>query len=173
MPRPPRSLILSLVHLAYSLCWFLTSIFAYLLAGQLVQQPIPMTNVCTDFGTPTSGTGYLAGAWADFPVDDAGIQAILNVNAERTFWVGYDAGGFAWPTEDVHPILTVTLWLEDGSERWFEVYWSEQTPDRYYALPYDDPTPRADADGQHFGTHPCTAILMTEVEYTALRAALL
>lgn len=127
----------------------------------------PFINVCPQFGVPVAGQGYDTTTWTDYSLDTKAIQAVLNINAERSFWVGYENGGFAW-TNDVMPELTLTFTMVDGSERWLDVFWSEQTPDAYYALPFANTTPYADQNGEHYGTHPCAAILMTEQEYLAL-----
>ncbi len=137
----------------------------------LVPTNTPMINVCPQFGVPVSGTGYDTTNWTDYNLDAQAIQAVLNINSDHSFWVGYENGGFAW-TSDVMPELTLTFTMADGSERWFDVFWSEQTPDAYYALPFANPTPYADANGEHYGTHPCAAILMTGVEYQTLISAL-
>ena len=126
-----------------------------------------LIDVCPQFGVPVSGTGYDSTTWTDYELDAQAIQAVLNINAERSFWVGYENGGFAW-VNDVMPELTLTLTMADGSERWLDVFWSEQTPNNYYVLPFADPIPYADANGEHYGTHPCAAILMTDSEYQAL-----
>lgn len=131
----------------------------------------PMIQICPQFGTPVTGTGYDTETWTDYQLDAQAIQVVLNVNADRSFWVGYENGGFAW-TNDVAPLLTLTFVMADGTERWFDVFWSGQTPDAYYALPFANPTPYADANGEHYGTHPCAAILMTAAEYAALIEAL-
>ncbi len=133
--------------------------------------PTPLIGVCPQFGVPVSGTGYDTETWTDYDLDAQAIQAVLNIKADHSFWVGYANGGFAW-TSDVMPALTLTFTMADGSERWLDVFWSEQTPDAYYALPFANVIPYAEADGSHFGTHPCAAILMSRAEYLALRAAL-
>ncbi len=144
---------------------------AFFIAIVLQVGSTPLINVCPQFGTPVSGTGYDTRDWTDYELDAQAIQSVLNINADHSFWVGYENGGFAW-TNDVMPVLTLTFAMADGSERWLDVFWSEQTPDTYYALPFANPTPYADANGEHFGTHPCAAILMTRAEYEALIAAL-
>lgn len=144
---------------------------AFFIAIVLQVGSTPLIAVCPQFGTPVSGTGYDTRDWTDYTLDAQAIQAVLNINADHSFWVGYANGGFAW-TNDVMPALTLTFTMADGSERWLDVFWSEQTPDAYYALPFANPTPYADANGEHFGTHPCAAILMTAAEYEALLAAL-
>jgi hypothetical protein len=120
----------------------------------------PLINICPQFGIPVSGTGYDTETWTDYTLDFQAIQAVLNINSERSFWVGYENGGFAW-VNDVMPLLTLTFIAEDGSERWLDIFWSEQTPDTYYVLPFANVVPYADANGDHYGTHPCAAILMT------------
>lgn len=132
----------------------------------LWQLHAPLLDVCPAFGVPTSGTGYDTATWTDYTLDAAAIRAVLAIDGE-SFWVGYERGGFAWP-DDVEVALTLTF---DGGQ-WLDVYWSAQTPNVYYALPFADPAPRADANGAHYGTHPCAAILMTERDYAALIAAL-
>lgn len=93
------------------------------------------------------------------------------MQAGPSFWVGYENGGFAW-VNDVMPLLTLTFIAEDGSERWLDIFWSEQTPDTYYVLPFANVVPYADANGDHYGTHPCAAILMTAPEYQSLLRSL-
>lgn len=144
----------------------LIALFALL--GQL---SAPLAVVCPAFGVPISGMGYDTETWTDYRLDEQAIQAVLNINAERSFWAGYENGGFAWP-DDVRPALALTFTVTDGSERWLDVFWSAQTPEVYYALPFADPTPRADAEGNHYGTHPCAAVLMTPAEYDALLDAI-
>lgn len=145
--------------------------FALLLALLLMTADSHLIDVCPQFGVPITGTGYDSTTWTDYELDAQAIQAVLNINAERSFWVGYENGGFAW-TDDVMPELTLTFTMADGSERWLDVLWSEQTPDAYYALPFANTTHYADANGEHWGTHPCAAILMTNAEYQALLEAL-
>lgn len=137
----------------------------------LLQLHTPLIGACPAFGVPTSGTGYDTETWTDYTLSPQDIQAVLNIDADRSFWVGYENGGFAW-TNDVAPLLTLTFTMADGSERWFDVFWSERTPGTYYALPFANTLAYADVNGQHYGTHPCAAILMSEQEYRALIAAL-
>lgn len=137
----------------------------------LWQLVTPLAVACPAFGVPTSGTGYDTVTWTDYHLDAAAISAVLQLDASHSFWAGYEAGGFAWP-DDVRPELALTFTMADGSERWLDVFWSEQAPDAYYALPFANPTPYADSNGEHYGTHPCAAILMTGTEYEALIAAL-
>lgn len=133
----------------------------------LWQLVTPLSAACPAFGVPISGTGYDTATWTVYELDAVAIRAVLQLDASRSFWVGYAAGGFAWP-DDVRPELALTFTMADGGERWLDVFWSPETPSTYYALPFADPTPRADAYGQHYGTHPCAAFVMTSAEYAAL-----
>lgn len=121
-----------------------------------------MIDVCPAFGVPVSGGGYDR-TFVDYELSSEAIDAVLHIDASESFWVGYERGGFDWP-EDVEPVLTLSF---DGGQ-WLDVWWSAQTPDVYYALPFADPTPRADGAGEHYGTHPCAAIRMTAEDFTAL-----
>lgn len=141
---------------------------AFLLVLQL---HTPLINVCPQFGVLVAGEGYDTATWTDYQLDAAAIQAVLNINAARSFWVGYENGGFAWAS-DVQPVLTLTFSAADGGERWLDVFWSARTPDAYYALPFANTVAYADSNGEHYGTHPCAAVLMTAAEYQALMTAL-
>lgn len=132
---------------------------------------ITLAAICPAFGVPISGTGYDLPALNEYTLTADGIDALLNLDASHSFWIGYAAGGFAMPS-DAADVLRLTLTTADGGERWFDVLYSEATPGVYYALPFANTTAYADTSGQHFGTHPCAAILMTAAEYHALLEAL-
>ena len=140
-----------------------------LLQLQTLQTPI-LIDVCPAFGVPVSGGGYDR-AFVDYALDADGIDAVLNIDAGDSFWIGYENGGFDWP-QDVQPVLQLTLVMADGDESWLDVWWSAQTPDVYYALPFANTVAYADAQGEHYGTHPCAAIRMTAAEFERLREAI-
>lgn len=129
-----------------------------------------IVDVCPQFGDIVAGGGYDA-QFVEYALDVDTINALLSMPADESFWVGYENGGFEWPP-DVRPVLTLTLVGVDGDERWIDVFWSEKTPERYYALPFPISTPYADSNGEYFGTHPCAAVVWTAVQYTALIAEL-
>ena len=125
--------------------------------------------VCPAFA-PVSGGGY-DHSWTEYAVNADGIAAIMALDTSRSFWLGYDAGGFAMPA-DATDALRLTLYTEDGRELWFDVLWSEATPDTYYALPFAVTEAYADANGEHYGTHPCAAFTLTRAQFARLLAAL-
>lgn len=138
-----------------------------LVTALVLQTSSTLIGVCPSFGVPVNGTGYDTTTWTDYELDAEDIRTIINLQAGPSFWVGYENGGFAW-TNDVMPELTLTFTASDGTERWLDVFWSEQTPDVYYVLPFSNPTPYADSNGEHYGTHPCAAFTITTAQYAAL-----
>ena len=136
----------------------------------LIALLITLAAVCPAFGVPVSGVGYDR-AWNEYTLTESGIDALLNLDASQSFWVGYEHGGFAMPG-DASDVLRLTLTTADGGERWFDVLYSEATPGVYYALPFANTQAYADSAGEHFGVHPCAAFTLTEADYHTLLEAL-
>ena len=143
--------------------------FAILFA-LILQVYIPLSAVenCEAFGVPVSGVGYDS-AWREYMLTADGIAAVLALDASRSFWVGYERGGFAPAYFESEPALTLTLYTVGGGERWVDI---TEAGGVYYVLPFANTVAYADANGEHYGTHPCAAILMTGAEYEALLGAL-
>ena len=140
-----------------------------ILFALLLQTYTPLSAIpnCAAFA-PVSGSGYDS-AWTEYAVTDAGIAAIMALDTSRSFWVGYDNGGFDAAFMDADPALTLTLTTADGREQWFDVYAGDGV---YYALPFAVTEAYADVNGDHYGTHPCAAFVMTEQMYRALLRSL-
>lgn len=134
------------------------------------QLSLPLIDVCPQFGTPTTGTGY-DNTGQEYTLGTEAIRAVLDISTARSFWVGYEQGGFAWPA-NARPVLSLSMWLEDGGERWLDAYWSPDTPDLYYVLAFYRTDTYTDANGQHEGQHPCQAVLLTAADYDRLIDAL-
>jgi hypothetical protein len=126
-----------------------------------------LLDICPAFGVPDSGVGYDR-AYVEYALDADAINALLAIDGD-SFWVGYERGGFAW-ADDVQPVLTVTLWMADGDERWIDVYGAASTPEVYYVLPYANTVAYADSNGEHWGTHPCAAVTISAGEFEAIMA---
>lgn len=86
---------------------------AFFIAFVLQVGSVPLIHICPQFGVPVSGTGYDTDTWTDYTLGPQAIQAVLNIDARRSFWIGYENGGFAW-TNDVAPLLTLTFTMADG-----------------------------------------------------------
>ncbi len=138
----------------------LSILFAFLF------QVTPLIDICPQFGVPVSGVGYDA-AFTEYVVTD--MSAVVGLPAGDSFWIGYDNGGFAAPYFDSEPALTLTLYTADGGERWLDVTVADGV---YYVLPYATTEPYTDANGEHYGTHPCAAFTITGDEFARLLAAL-
>ncbi len=138
-------------------------VFAFLL-----QVTSPLINMCPQFLIPVTGNGYDAN-WNEVTLDSLAIQALLNLPAGNSFWLGYERGGFAPAYFESEPALTLTLYTADGGERWIDV---TEHAGVYYVLAYAQTVAYADANGEHFGVHPCAAFTLTESEYQAFMEAL-
>lgn len=125
--------------------------------------PLASVPSCAAFA-PVSGGGYDA-VFTEYTVTDAGIAALMALDTSSSFWVGYDNGGFNVEFLEATPALTLTLYTADGRELWFDVF---EHAGVYYALPFAVTTAYTDANGEHMGTHPCAAFVMTEQMYRAL-----
>ena len=104
-----------------------------------------------------------------FPLPPLLVVLRLALDTSRSFWLGYDSGGFAAAYFDSDPALTLTLAAADGGERWLDI---TEHAGVYYVLPYAMTTAYADANGEHYGTHPCAAFTITGDEFARLLAAL-
>lgn len=120
--------------------------------------------LCSGYGMPIVGEGYDS-EWNSYSLNRATIELIEAVPLGESFWLGYGQGEFDWPAT-VDQVLNLTFYTTDGREHWYEVYAAEGD---YYALIYSDPLPRADANGDHYGTHPCLAVRLEPSAYTLLR----
>ncbi len=101
-------------------------IFAFLL------QVNTLIDVCPAFGIPVTGGGYDAN-WNEITLDSLAIQALVNLLAGNSFWLGYERGGFAPAYFESDPALTLTLYTADGGERWIDV---TEHAGVYYVLAY-------------------------------------
>ncbi len=72
---------------------------------------ITLAAICPAFGVPVSGSGYDS-AWNEYTLTADGIAAVLALDASRSFWVGYDHGGFtpAYFESEENRALTLTLY---------------------------------------------------------------
>lgn len=86
------------------------------------------------------------------PEDIPSWQGILG----QSVWVGYEQGGFDIP-DDTADYFTIYAVGEAGNEVQIWVWEAPSTPDWLYVLPFNNTTPYSDANGEHFGVHPCGA----------------
>lgn len=137
-------------------------VFAFLLQAQ------PLSTICPAFGVPVTGVGYDA-AFTEYTVTPEAVAAILSLDTSRSFWLGYDHGGFDPVYFESEPALTLTLYTADGGERWLDV---TEHAGVYYVLPYVTTTAYADANGDHYGTHPCAAFTISADAFARLLATM-
>ena len=117
-----------------------------------------LVNFCADFGTPLSLSIF---DWATGSTTNLSDEAIARIpltwDASADLWQGYESDHPFNQPDDAHQRWNLKLYLPDGTERWIVIYESAQTPQTYYTYVFVTTAPFADAQGQHFGNHPCRA----------------
>lgn len=76
-------------------------------------------------------------------VDDENWNRVVGEN----IWVGYENGGFDMPRSYIYGVVQ----FDNGTELW--VYYSRETPEYYYVMPFRNLKPHGDP----YGVHPCGA----------------
>lgn len=71
-----------------------------------------------------------------------------------SIWLGYGAGGYVVP-EDCELVFKIGGVGEEGQRVLVWVWWAESQPDTFWVFPFRNIQPYADANGQHYGIHPC------------------
>lgn len=121
--------------------------------------------VCHDLITPSRILAQNPATRRFVEVDAAAqIEALLGWGGESN-WQGYERGGWIVPPE--HSLSMMYLYPANYDEQanpWgFQmiiVYASGIYPDLVLPMVFTNMTPFADANGNHFGTHPCYAFVM-------------
>jgi len=85
----------------------------------------------------------------------AEMARLRRIRSLSSFWAGYDAAKPFNTPDDEQPLLRIR-----SSNEIPEIALSKanSTPDLIYAYVFADVTPHADANGKHFGSHPCAAV---------------
>lgn len=87
------------------------------------------------------------------PLTDAQLEAIAAIEGE-SIWIGYEHGGWDYP-DGIEAMSFTRYWIfgkRDGVKFWVILYigaeWS-------YGFTFANTEPYADANGEHYGQHPC------------------
>lgn len=92
-------------------------------------------------------------------VGRAWFNDLMAIEGNQNAWVDTaEYGYFIWP-DDTNIHVQIWLNLKDDSVDTpvILLYYSEQTPDVFYALSFHDLRATTDANGEHLGQHPCAA----------------
>lgn len=124
-----------------------------------------LANYCGEFGSPVSLRLFDWTTGSTVSLSDESIARVpLSWDASKTIWRGYrSARPFDQP-DDAREHWKVNLFLPDGSERWIDILISPTTPDVYYVYSFERTDPFADANGEHYGFHPCRAFSIAAAE---------
>jgi hypothetical protein len=95
------------------------------------------------------------------------FNRLMNIESSEYAWVDTESYGyFTWP-DDVGIYAQVWLNLQDSDKDTpvILLYYSQQTPDVFYALSFHDLIATTDDNGNHLGQHPCAAWVVETSEF--------
>ena len=101
--------------------------------------------------------GELVIACLDVPLTEFGNWQHVK---GKSIWIGYDKGGFDIP-DDWYFLPDVVFDTSKG-KRYLWVIAAPSTPGDIYVFPFKSMEPYADANGEHYGVHPCGAYRVTD-----------
>jgi hypothetical protein len=128
-----------------------------------------VASYCDDFGTPVSIQIFDWNDWSTVNLTNALVaQLPIRWDASGDLWRGYQAAKPFEQPDDTRDRWRLTLHRADGSERWIQIAQSASTPSMLYAYAFQNLTPYADANGNHFGYHPCRAFALPSSEMDVL-----
>ncbi len=120
-------------------------------------QPLEVQSVCS-MAIPDKVRVFDWSNWNTSYIQDQNLYfEPFRWDASNSLWRGYDAAKeFAQP-DDIFKHWSVTLTQPNGAEQWIYIFDSHQTPDTDYVYVFQTTTEFGDAQGNHYGFHPCTA----------------
>ena len=132
-----------------------------------------LTSFCPELGFPVSLRIFDWQTGNTISLNDPAVaQLPLSWDASDDLWRGYNAlNPFDQPS-DTQERWKITLFLPDSTERWISVYDSPTTPSLSYLYAYQNTTAFADANGNHFGFHPCRAFAYPAAQIEAFMTAI-
>ncbi|NDJ59614.1 MAG: hypothetical protein GYB67_00735 [Chloroflexi bacterium] len=161
-------------HLPSPTAWFAASPTPVVETESVAASGAALANYCVDFGQPI--TLHLVD-WATaetFRLTNSEIaQMPLRWDASNSIWRGYSAAKPFDQPDDAHSRWKLDLFLADGRERWIEIVASAETPQTVYVYAFQNLTPYADRNGEHFGFHPCRVFAIATDQIHALIDAII
>jgi hypothetical protein len=142
---------------------------ALLLTG--FQRTQTVADACPRFGVPVTGEGYSFRYQYTY-TEVAGRRLLAFAN--DSFWVGYDAGAWAADYLNADRVMALTLWMTmpDGAERLLLAEADRDNPETGYVFVFANTARFADANGEHYGMHPCAAVRVPVDVWAAFEANL-
>jgi hypothetical protein len=129
-----------------------------LMAASVVSGQSNDVQAYCDMVTPHQVRVFDWSTWQTAYVNDPSLSvAPFQWDASQTIWRGYDSAKPFDQPSDTFKHWSVTLILPDGTEQWIYLLDSAQTPSTSYIYVFDNVEPFADAQGNHYGFHPCRA----------------
>lgn len=144
------------------------------LRGSVPAQPVPtLDSVCRDWGDLVQAHYYYRPLRMTGTTEDpVALEGLGRWDMSTSNWIGYANGGWQHhPGRTVGQVSGMTAdWQPE--DPWGEgarliLVHESPTTDQYVVFVFTNLTPYADANGEHFGTHPCFAALMNRADVAA------
>ena len=128
-----------------------------------------LASFCDQFGVPQSIRIFDWNDWSTVDLTNPLVaQLPTRWDASGDLWRGYDAARpFAVP-DDARERWQLHFTNAADEERWINVWESAATADVLYAYAFQVLTPFGDAQGNHFGYHPCRAFTLPPTQMNIL-----
>ncbi|MCC6801884.1 MAG: hypothetical protein IT319_03280, partial [Anaerolineae bacterium] len=128
-----------------------------------------LTSFCDQFGIPVSIRIFDWNDWSTVDLPNPLVaQMPISWDASGDLWRGYGVAKPFDQPDDTRDRWRLTLFTAEGVERWIYVAQSDSTPDTLYAYAYQNINPFADANGNHYGYHPCRAFALPATQMDVL-----
>lgn len=128
-----------------------------------------LISYCDQFGIPESIRIFDWNDWSTVDLPNPLVAQIpISWDAKGDLWRGYgNEKPFEQP-DDTRDRWRLTLFTSDGTERWIYVAQSDSTPGTLYAYAFQNLNAYADANGNHYGYHPCRAFTLPSTQMDVL-----
>ncbi len=131
-----------------------------------------LASSCDKFGIPVSIRIFDWNDWSTVELSNPLVaQLPIQWDASADIWRGYQVAKSFDQPDDARERWKLQLFTADGVERRIQVEQSASTPDTLYVYAFQILTPYADAQGKHYGYHPCRAFRIPAMDMDVLLSA--
>lgn len=128
-----------------------------------------LASFCDKFGVPQAIRIFDWNDWSTVELTNPLVaQLPTRWDASGNLWRGYDAAKPFDVPDDARERWQLHFTNTAGEERWINVWQSATTAGLLYAYAFQVVTPYADAQGNHYGYHPCRAFTLLPTEMDIL-----
>lgn len=144
------------------LIWIITVLLA--IANIRPVNAQTLNQICDGWGRLESAYMLLwADMWHSYNIPSAALPGLEAIGASDSFWVDTtDYGYFDTPDDETETHYKITLTTDEGRRHLYFTF-AESTPETAYAYAFTSLKPTTDANGDHYGVHPC-AVFKTDAD---------